>query len=161
MASFKGLFLAVYASNGIIRTLFLPVWYSLLLSPFILAVAYYYGLGQTVQSFVGDDFSWFGILPQFAISAVFLLLPTRLLSGSGGTNKSKDGRKSRVQSLPYWIPGIRHLGSIASDGEKWLRGVRDSSTHSIISYQAAGAKHLIMFSTSLLEELYITAAILR
>ena len=154
MASFKGLFLAVYASNGIIRTLFLPVWYIMLLSPFILAVAYYYGLGQTLQNFLGEDFSWFDILPQFALSAVFLLLPTRLLSSSGGTSKSKDGGKIRVQSLPYWIPGIRHLGSISLNGEKWLKGVRDSTSHSVISYQAAGAKHVVIFSEGILEELY-------
>ncbi|KAF9695133.1 hypothetical protein EKO04_007126 [Ascochyta lentis] len=154
MASLKGLFTAVYASNGIIRTLFLPVWYILLLSPFIAALAYYYGLGQTLQNFVGEDFSWFDILPQFAISAVFLLLPTRLLSGSGGVSKSKDGGKSRVQSLPYWIPGIRHLGSIVSGGEEWLREIRNSSIHSIISYKAAGAKHNVLLSDSSLSQIY-------
>lgn len=95
MVSLKGLFLAVYASNGIIRTVFLPIWYMLLLSPFIAVVAYYYGLGQILQDAVGDDFSWFDILPQFAISAVFLLLPTRLLSGAGSAAKSKDGGKIR------------------------------------------------------------------
>ena len=148
----KGLFVAVYASNGFIRSLFLPIWYSLLLSPFTLAIAYYYGVFEALQGFVGEDFSWFDILPQFAISAVFLLLPTRLLSGSGGTSKTKDGGKSRVQSLPYWIPGVRHLGSIVSGEEEWLRGIRDSSAHSIISYQAAGAKHVVVFTASLLEE---------
>lgn len=150
----KGLFVAVYASNGFIRTSFLPIWYFLLLSPFTLAILYYYGLFATLQGFVGEDFSWFDILPQFAISAVFLLLPTRLLSGSGGTSKSKDGGKSRVQSLPYWVPGIRHLGSIVSGGEEWLKGIRDSSAHSIISYQAAGAKHVVVLTASLLEELH-------
>lgn len=150
----RGLFLAVYASNGIIKTLFLPVWNTLLFSPFILAVAYYYGLGQTLQSFVGEDFSWFDILPQFAISAVFLLLPTRLLSGSGGAGKSKDGGKSRVQSLPYWIPGIRHLGSIVSGEEQWLKRIRDTSVHSIISYQATGAKHVVILTASLLEDFH-------
>lgn len=150
----KGLFVAVYASNGIIRALFLPIWYTLLSSPFILAIAYYYGVGQKLQDFVGEDFSWFDILPQFAISAVFLLLPTRLLSGAGGAGKSKDGGKSRVQSLPYWIPGARHLGSIVSGQETWLKGVRDSSVHSIISYRAAGAKHVVVFTASLLEELH-------
>ncbi|KAF1933482.1 uncharacterized protein M421DRAFT_415821 [Didymella exigua CBS 183.55] len=150
----KGLFVAVYASNGLISTLFLPTWYSLLLSPFTLAIAYYYGLFELLQSFVGEDFSWFDILPQFALSAVFLLLPTRLLSGAGNTSKSKDGGKSRIQSLPYWIPGVRHLGSIVSGEEEWLKGVRDSSAHSIISYQAAGAKHLVVLTTSLLEEFH-------
>ena len=134
--------------------LFLPLWYILLLSPFIAVVAYYYGLGQTLQSLVDEDFSWFDILPQFAISAVFLLLPTRLLSGSGGAIKSKDGGKSRVQSLPYWIPGVRHLGSIVSGGEEWLRGIRNSSTNSIISYQAAGAKHNVVFSNFVLDQVY-------
>ncbi|KZM19484.1 uncharacterized protein EKO05_0003114 [Ascochyta rabiei] len=154
MASLKGLFMAVYASNGIIRTLFLPSWYILLLSPFTAALAYYYGLGQTLQNLVGEDFSWFDVLPQFAISAVFLLLPTRLLSGSGGASKSKDGGKSRVQSLPYWIPGLRHFGSIVSGGEEWLRGIRNSSTSSIISYRAAGAKHNVVLSESALSQIY-------
>ncbi|KAJ4987475.1 hypothetical protein SVAN01_07075 [Stagonosporopsis vannaccii] len=149
----KGLFVAVYASNGIIRALFLPIWYTLLSSPFILAIAYYYGVGQKLQDFVGEDFSWFDILPQFAISAVFLLLPTRLLSGAGGAGKSKNGGKSRVQPLPYWIPGVRHLGSIVSGQEEWLKGVRDASVYSIIAYQAAGAKHVVIFTASLLEDL--------
>ncbi|KAJ4379298.1 hypothetical protein N0V86_005343 [Didymella sp. IMI 355093] len=157
----KGLFVAVYASNGLIRSLFLPIWYSLLLSPFTLAIAYYYGLFESLQSLVGEDFSWFDILPQFAISAVFLLLPTRLLSGSGNTSKNKDGGKSRVQSLPYWIPGIRHLGSIVSGDEEWLKGVRDSSAHSIISYQAAGAKHVVVLTTSLLDEVHKKCSSLR
>ncbi|KAF2999380.1 hypothetical protein E8E13_006493 [Curvularia kusanoi] len=148
----KGLFVAIYASNGLIKALFLPIWYTLLFSPFILTVAYYYGLGQTLQDFVGADFSWFDILPQFAISAVFLLLPTRLLSGSGGTGKSKDGGKIRIQSLPYWIPGIRHLGSIVSGQEEWLKGVRDASVHSITSYQAAGTKHVVILTSAILEE---------
>lgn len=94
------------------------------MSPFFAIVAYYYGLGQTLQNLVGEDFSWFDILPQFALSAVFLLLPTRLLSGAGGASKSKDGGKRRVQSLPYWIPGLRHLGSIVSGQEEWLKGIR-------------------------------------
>jgi hypothetical protein len=124
MASLKGLFVAVYASNGIIRALFLPVWYMALFSPFLAVVAWYYGLGEVLVDFVGDDFSWFDVLPQFALSAVFVLLPTRLLSGAGGAGKSKDAGKSRVQSLPYWIPGLRHFGSIVSGGEEWLKGVR-------------------------------------
>lgn len=150
----KGLFVAVYASNSIIRTSFLPIWYFLLLSPFILSVAYYYGLGQTLQDFVGDDFSWLDILPQFAISAVFLLLPTRLLSGSGSAGKSKDGGKSRIQSLPYWIPGVRHLGSIISGQEEWLKGVRDAAGYSIVSYKAAGAKHIVILTSALLEDFH-------
>ena len=150
----KGLFVAINASNGFIKTLFLPIWYTLLLSPFILSVAYWYGLGQTLQDFVGEDFSWFDILPQFAISAVFILLPTRLLSGSKGTSKNKDGGKSRVQSLPYWIPGIQHLGNIVSGQQEWLKGVKDASVHSIVSYKAAGARHVVLLTSALLEEFH-------
>lgn len=123
MASLKGLFLAVYSSNGTIKALFLPIWYTLLLSPFIAVVAYYYGFGQTLQDFCGEDFSWIDVLPHFAISAVFLLLPTRLLSGSGGAGKSKDGGKSRVQPLPYWIPGDPTLGE---HGIWWRKVVEGS-----------------------------------
>lgn len=124
MASLKGLFLGVHASNRIVRALFLPFWYLMLFSPFGIAIGYFYGFGQTLQHLVPEDFAWFDLLPQVALSAVFLLLPTRLLSGSGDGGKSKDGNKKRVPSLPYWIPGVQHLGSIVSGGEQWLKGIR-------------------------------------
>ena len=117
MASLKGLFLGVHASNGIVRVLFLPLWYLMLFSPFLIAIAYFYGLLQTLQNLVPEDFAWFDLLPQVVLSAVFLLLPTRLLSGSG------SGKSKKVPSLPYWIPGVRHLGSIVSGGEEWLKGI--------------------------------------
>jgi hypothetical protein len=123
MASLKGLFLGVHASNGIVRVLFLPLWYLMLLSPFLTAIAYFYGIGHMLQGLVPEDFAWFDLLPQVALSAVFLLLPTRLLSGSRSTGKSKDGAKKQVPSLPYWIPGVRHLGSIVSGGEEWLKSI--------------------------------------
>jgi hypothetical protein len=123
MASLKGLFLGVHASNGVVRVLFLPLWYLMLFSPFLIAIAYFYGLGQTLQNLVPEDFAWFDLLPQVVLSAVFLLLPTRLLSGSGSNGKIKEGGKKQVPSLPYWIPGVRHLGSIISGGEEWLKGI--------------------------------------
>jgi hypothetical protein len=123
MGSLRTLFLAVHASNGIIRALFLPACYLTLFSPFALAIAWYFGLLQTVEDLIPEDFSWFDLLPQFAISAVLFLLPTRFFSASGNVTKSKDGKR-RVQSLPYWIPGFRNLGSIAFSGEEWLKSVR-------------------------------------
>jgi hypothetical protein len=123
MGSLRTLFLGVYTSNSIIRTLFLPLCYLTLFSPFALAIAWYLGFAQILSRFIPDNFSWVDILPPFAISAVFVLLPTRLLSASGKVSKSNDGKR-RVQSLPYWIPGARHLGSIAFGGEEWLNGVR-------------------------------------
>lgn len=124
MASLKWLFLGVYTSNRIIRVLFLPICYVLLLSPILLIFTYYSRLGRQLASFIPHDFSVFDLLPQIALSAVFLLLPTRLLSVSGQAAKSKDGRKRRIQLLPYWIPGVRHLGSIISGAEDWMKGVR-------------------------------------
>ncbi|CAN9380249.1 unnamed protein product [Alternaria alternata] len=153
MGSLRTLFLSVYASNGIIRTLFLPLCYLTLFSPFILVLAWYFGLGQTLEKAIPEDFSWFDLLPTFAISAVFVLLPTRLLSSSGKVVKSQDGKR-RVQSLPYWIPGVRHLWSIVFGGEEWLNGVRDSATASIVAYKAAGTKHNILLSDSLLGQIY-------
>jgi hypothetical protein len=124
MASLKTLFLGVYASNGVIRATFLPLCYILLLSPFLAVVAYYYGVEQTLRNLVPEDFSWFDILPLVALSAVSVLLPTRLLSAAGDAGKSKDGGKRRVQPLPYWIPFFRHFGSIVFGGEEWLKSVR-------------------------------------
>ncbi|KAL1793631.1 hypothetical protein ACET3X_008613 [Alternaria dauci] len=153
MGSLRTLFLSVYASNGIIRTLFLPLCYLTLFSPFLLALAWYFGLGPILEKAIPEDFSWFDLLPTFAISAVFVLLPTRLLSSSGKVAKSQDGKR-RVQSLPYWIPGVRHLLSIAFGGEEWLNGVRDSATAGIVAYKAAGTKHNILLSDSLLGQIY-------
>lgn len=124
MAFLKTLFLGVYASNGLIRVLFLPFCYVVLLSPFALAAAWYFGFSQTLLNVVPEDFSLFDLLPQLALSAVFILLPTRLLSTSRDAAKSDNGGKRRVQSLPYWIPGARNLGSIVLGGEQWLKGVR-------------------------------------
>jgi hypothetical protein len=123
MGSLRTLFLGVYTSNGVIRTLFLPLCYLTLFSPFALAISWYFGFGHTISRFIPDNFSWFDILPPFAISAVFVLLPTRLLSASGKVSKSNAGKR-RVQSLPYWIPGAQHFGSIAFGGEEWLNGIR-------------------------------------
>jgi len=123
MASLRTLFLGVHASNWLIRVLFLPLWYAALLSPFTLAVAWYFGLGRALHRFLPDEFSWFDLLPQLAIFSVFLLLPTRLLSAAGALSMSKDGKR-RVQSLPYWIPWVRNLASLVFGGEPWLRSVR-------------------------------------
>jgi hypothetical protein len=124
MASLRTLFLGVYTSNAAIRVLFLPICYVMLLSPFLTLLGYYLGFGRTLKAYIPEDFSWTDLLPQIALSTVFLLLPTRLLSGRAGASKSKDGGQKRVQSLPYWIPGFRHFWSIISGGEAWLKGVR-------------------------------------
>jgi hypothetical protein len=124
MGSLRTLFLGIYTSNAVIRVLFLPICYVLLFSPFLTLAGWYFGLGQTLKAYVPEDFSWTDLLPQIALFTVVLLLPTRLLSASGGAGKSKDEGKRRVQSLPYWIPGFRHFWSIISGGEAWLKGVR-------------------------------------
>lgn len=153
MSSLRTLFLGVHASSWLIRALFLPLWYVALLSPFILAVAWYLGLGKAFHRFIPEDFSWFDILPQIAILSVFMLLPTRLLSTSGASSVSRDGKR-RIQSLPYWIPWIRNLTSVVFGGETWLRSARDSSITSVIAYKAAGSKHNLILTDSLLENLY-------
>ncbi|KAF2026660.1 hypothetical protein EK21DRAFT_103098 [Setomelanomma holmii] len=149
MASLRTLFLGVHASNGAIKVLFLPVCYVLLLSPFLTLAGYYFGLGQKVSTYVPDDFSLFDLLPQITLLAVFLLLPTRLLSARSDVGASKDGGKRRVQSLPYWIPGVRHFSSIIFGGERWLKDIRDSAIDSIIAYKAFGAKHNILLTDNL------------
>lgn len=123
MGSLRTLFLAVHASNRIIRALFLPACYLTLFSPFALVLAWYFGLLKSAENLIPEDFSWFDLLPQFALSAVVILLPTRFFSASSLVTKSKDGKR-RVQSLPYWIPGFRNFANIALSGEEWLRSVR-------------------------------------
>lgn len=153
MVSLRILFLGVHGSNGLIRALFLPAWYTVLLSPFTLAIAWYFGLDRAVQSYLPEEFSWFEVLPQLALLSVFFLLPTRLFSASGATAKSKDGKR-RVQSVPYWIPGFRNLGSLVFGGEQWLKSIGESSISSIVAYKAAGAKHNLILSDEVLQQVY-------
>lgn len=148
MASLRTLFLGVHASNGLIRALFLPLWYGALLSPFTLALAWYFGFGQVFQRFIPEEFSWFDLLPQLAILSVFLLLPTRLWSASGSSSTSKDGKR-RVQSLPYWIPGVRNLASLIFGGEAWLRGVRCVARMPYVAYDANSSVESHPFPVSL------------
>jgi hypothetical protein len=124
MGSLRTLFLSVYASNGATRALFLPLCYTLLLSPFLILVIYFTGLRHTFNAYLPRDFYLTNVLAPIVLSAVFLLLPTRLLSGYGGASMSKDGSKRRVQSLPHWIPGSQHFWSVVIEGDSWLKGVR-------------------------------------
>jgi hypothetical protein len=124
MGFLRTLFLGVYASNAAIRVLFMPLCYVLLLSPFFTLVGWYFGFDRTLSAYAPEDFTWTDLLPQIVLSAVFLLLPTRLISHWANASKGSNGGKRRVQSLPYWIPGFRNFWSLVSGGERWLRGVR-------------------------------------
>lgn len=123
MGSFKGLFLAVYASNSIIRMLFLPLCYLLLSSPFLLVLVRYYGLDSKLFDNVGRDKSVKEIALQVFVGLVAASLPTRYFSGKDW-NTVQDGGTRRVQQVPYWIPQVRHWGSVVFGGEGWLNKVR-------------------------------------
>jgi hypothetical protein len=124
MGSLRTLFLGVYSSQSIIRTLFLPTCYVLLFSPFLTLAGYYLGFGQKLNAYIPEDLSWFDFFPQIALVTVLILLPTRLLSALGtSANKYLYGKR-RIQPLPYWIPGFRHFWNIATGGEAWLKSVR-------------------------------------
>ncbi|KAF2253661.1 hypothetical protein BU26DRAFT_478024 [Trematosphaeria pertusa] len=152
MGVLRGLFLGVYASNGGIRRLFLPLVYLLFSSPFVILLLRYYRLDSKVRAYVPLDFKAPDILPQVFISLVAVLLATRAISGSNWSS-SKDGRKRRVQLLPYWIPGVRHWGSIVFGGEGWMKSVRETAMTSIVAFNAAGAKHNVILLAPLLDQL--------
>lgn len=124
MASLKGLFLGVYASNGLIKTLFLPICYLFLTCPFVLLAIYYYRSDlQALTAGLGKNRSATDILLQLFVSVVAFVLPTRILSGKDWSTSENEGKR-RIQQLPYWIPGARHWGNIAFGGERWLKGHR-------------------------------------
>ncbi|KAF2680160.1 hypothetical protein K458DRAFT_445376 [Lentithecium fluviatile CBS 122367] len=152
MGVFKGLFVSVYASNGAIRVLFLPVCYVLLSIPFVLVLARYYRIDSSIASFLFAERSFTDTLLQVFVSLVAFLLPTRIISARS-QSVSQDGRKRRVQQMPYWIPGVRHWANVVFGGEGWMKGLRDSSITPIIAYNAAGAKHNIVLSPPLLDQL--------
>jgi hypothetical protein len=123
MGVFKGLFVGVHASNGIIRAAFLPLCYLLLSTPFILVLARYYRIDSWISATLLKDRSLTDSALQAFVLLVVFLLPTRILS-SRYQSVRNDGGKRRVQQVPYWIPGVRHWGNIVFGGEGWLRGVR-------------------------------------
>jgi hypothetical protein len=117
MGFLKSLFSGVYASNGCIRLVFLPLCYALLISPFALLLIRLYKI-RTVE-YISDYYGAADIIPQLFVFLVTVSLATRSLSGV-----SKNERKGRVQLYPYWLPGIRHWGNIVFGGEGWLKSVR-------------------------------------
>lgn len=123
MGSLKGLFLGVYASNGVIKVLFLPLCYLLLSSPFILVFSQYYGFNSKLLAIVGQGKSIKEIALQVFVGLIAASLPTRILSGRNW-NSNQNGGKRRVQQIPYWIPGVRHLSGVVFGGEEWLKKVR-------------------------------------
>ncbi|KAF2446159.1 hypothetical protein P171DRAFT_519732 [Karstenula rhodostoma CBS 690.94] len=151
MGSLKGLFLGVYASNSVIRTLFLPLCYLLLSSPFLLVFARYYGIDSKLFELFGKDKSVKEIALQVFVGLVAASLPTRILSGKNW-NPDQDGGTRRVQQIPYWIPQLRHWGNVVFGGEGWLKQVRDASLAPIVALNIGGAKHNVVLSPALLEQ---------
>ncbi|KAL5421658.1 hypothetical protein PMIN04_005351 [Paraphaeosphaeria minitans] len=151
MGSLKGLFLSVYASNSVIRTLFLPLCYLLLSSPFLLVFGRYYGWDSKLFEFIGKDKSLKEIALQVFVGLTAVSLPTRILSGKNW-NSDQNGGTRRVQQFPYWIPQVRHWGSVVFGGEGWLKKVRDSSLAPIVAFNIGGTKHNVVLSPALFEQ---------
>ncbi|KAF1998888.1 hypothetical protein P154DRAFT_602418 [Amniculicola lignicola CBS 123094] len=152
MVSSKSLFIGVYASNGLIRILFLPLCYLFLLSPFAALLVRRYHFDRVLLEKIPDDYKSIDRWPQIFLALVSVALVTRLLTGQNGVMRV-DGGKRRVQCLPYWITGLGHWWESVLGGEGWLRGVRDSTIHSITRYIVAGAKHDVVLSPSLLGQI--------
>jgi hypothetical protein len=128
MGSLKGLFLGVYASNSVIRRLFLPLCYLFLSSPFLLVLARYYGFDSRLFELFGNDKSVQELALQVFVGIVAATLPTRVLSGKIWA-QDRNGGPRRVQQIPYWIPQVRHWGSVVFGGEGWLKNVRYNANH--------------------------------
>jgi hypothetical protein len=106
MGVFKGLFVGVYASNSAIRVLFLPLCYLLLSTPFTLVIAHYYHFDSRILAALFGERSLTDTLLQGFVLLIALLLPTR------------------VQQVPYWVPGMRHWGNVVFGGERWMSVLR-------------------------------------
>ncbi|KAF2205808.1 hypothetical protein GQ43DRAFT_477048 [Delitschia confertaspora ATCC 74209] len=150
MAFTRNLFLGVYASNGFIRWLFLPLCYLLLTSPFLYIILRRYSLYTPFLEAIPKHWTTPDILPQVFVSLIAFCLATRVISGKNLC--SANGGQRRVQLIPYWVPGLRHLGNVVSGGERWFKRVRDTSITDVFAYSLAGAKHNVILSPQLLEE---------
>ncbi|KAF2261062.1 hypothetical protein CC78DRAFT_535955 [Lojkania enalia] len=152
MGVLKNLFLGVYASNAGIRLLFLPLCYAFIISPFAVLFARKYNIHQKLIEYIPEDYKTADRLPQLFLSLVPVILATRLISGRryGAVD---EGRKRRVQLLPYWIPGFRHCINVWFGGDSWFNGIRDSTVDSIVGYNLSGSKRNIVLSSSLLGQI--------
>ncbi|PVH98248.1 hypothetical protein DM02DRAFT_615911, partial [Periconia macrospinosa] len=150
--AFKGLLVGVYASNGAIRAMFLPVLYLLLSAPLLLVLIYYFQAKSAIWNQFVTGRNPTDILLQVFISVIAFTLPTRILSGRNWKTSHDEGKR-RVQQIPYWIPGLRHWFNIVFGGEGWLKGVRETAFLPLVAYNAAGTKHNVVLSPQLLDEL--------
>ncbi|ORX93318.1 hypothetical protein BCR34DRAFT_240247 [Clohesyomyces aquaticus] len=149
MVSARSLLLGVYTSNSLIRLLFLPSCYLILSSPFIALCVWKFDLHQ---NYFPHGYTTPDIWPQLFVSIVGIFLATRAISGNSNGFAKVQGKR-RVQLLPYWIPGVKHWLSAVFGGQRWLKGVADSTITSIFAYSLAGSKHDIILSTPLLDQL--------
>ena len=120
--SAKILFLAVHTSNALIRSLFLPLCYLFLLSPFALLTIRYAIKNEKISTnfLASYDIKSLGLQVTFAVT--WACIATRFLSNRGVDGKGVG--KRTVPNLPYWIPGLRHWGNVVFGGERWLKGIR-------------------------------------
>jgi uncharacterized membrane protein YvlD (DUF360 family) len=124
MVNSKSLFLGVYASNNLIRTLFLPICSAILCAPFALLFLRYFKVDQNAIALIPGTIRTMEFWFQAVIGAVWVALVSRFLSGRSGGGNEKDGGKRTVQQLPYWIPSLRNWGSVVLGGEGWFKGIR-------------------------------------
>ncbi|KAF2658999.1 hypothetical protein K491DRAFT_623686 [Lophiostoma macrostomum CBS 122681] len=153
MVSSKSVFLGVHASNGVIRRLFYPACLALTISPLVLLVLRYFNAYQQILDHIPSALKTSETWLQISIAVVWSCLVTRVLSGRNSNGGSTKDGKRRVQQLPYWIPSLRHWTNVFFGGEQWLKAVRESSITNIVAYNTAGAKHNIVFSPALLDQI--------
>lgn len=143
--------MGVYTSNSLIKNTFLPTCTLLILSPFVFLLARALGF-EAFFSRIPQDWKTLAVLPQIVLSLVAITLATRIISGRRvfSSNDGNEGKRE-VPEVPYWIPGLKHLGQFIWSEEGFLKSARDSTIDGIFAYNLAGMTHNVVLSPALVE----------
>ncbi|KAI9790379.1 MAG: hypothetical protein M1816_005197 [Peltula sp. TS41687] len=90
----------------------------------------------------------------FSILALILCI-TRIYSGVYLASRyaGRDGVKS-ARMLPYWVPFLGHILTLAKDPEKLIHKVRDQSRQGLFSLNLFGHTHHFIYGPSLIKEIH-------
>lgn len=109
--------------------------------------------GKAGQSFLQDVFGRCSLThPRVLLvcgALLFLAVATRIISGTRAKSIKVNDTAQTVPAVPYWLPLIGHIPSMAIDADSFVKGLRTSYSHGIFALNFGGTRHNIMYTPGL------------
>ncbi|WPG99036.1 Hypothetical protein R9X50_00184100 [Acrodontium crateriforme] len=80
---------------------------------------------------------------------LFLVLATRFISGRRAESVQVNDTTQTVPAVPYWLPFLGHIPSMATDADRFVKGLRTSYAQGIFALNFGGTRHNVMYTPGL------------